>query len=98
MSPQTSDSRVPTWRWRTFPVLAAFVFGLLVASFIDRPDSDFAVGVRIAAVIAAAACLAHIFVAYVIAPRRLRTRTGADGSGDDHAAFEDELIYDDPKH
>jgi len=88
-----SEPSSPAWRWRTFPVLAAFVFGLLVASFIDRPDSDFAVGVRIAAVIAAAACAAHIFVAYVIAPRRARGREPGASAG---AAFEDELVYDDP--
>jgi len=85
----------PTWRWRTFPVLAAFVFGVLVASFIDRPDSDFAVGVRIVAVIAASACAAHIFVVYVMAPRRTRNGNGAGAS--DEAAFEDELVYDDPQ-
>jgi hypothetical protein len=83
-----------SWRWRTFPVLAAFVFGVLLASLIDRPDSGFAVGVRIVAVIAAAACAAHIFVAYVIAPRRTRA-TSTEKAPTDDAEYEDELVYKD---
>lgn len=87
--------RVPSgqgrdWRWRSFPVLAAFVFGALIASFLDRPDTDFAVGVRIVLVIAAAGCLAHIVVAYVIAPRRHDSTVGKPKE----TAYEDELVYD----
>ncbi len=88
-------SRVPGWRWRTFPVLAAFVFGVLLASLIDRPDSGFAVGVRIAAVIAAAACAAHIVVTHVVVPRRSRAPAPDDAALDDDAHYEDELVYDD---
>jgi hypothetical protein len=70
-------------------VLAAFIFGALLASMLERPESDFALGVRIGLVIAAALCFAHIVTAYVIAPRR-----GKAASGGDSETFEDELVYE----
>jgi hypothetical protein len=76
------------WRWRTFPVLAAFVFGALVASFIDQPDSNFAVVVRVMLVLAAAYCVIHIAVVYFMLPRR----EGDDADLD--AGYEDELVLD----
>ena len=78
----------PDWRWLTFPVFAAFVFGALVASFLDRPNTDFAVGVRIALVLLAAYCFIHIITMYLILPRR-RPRS------ERKAKYEDELVYDD---
>jgi hypothetical protein len=81
----------PSWKWRTFPVLAAFIFGALIASFLDRPDTDFAVAVRIVLVLAGAYCFIHVVVTYLILPRRRRIviedRTEPE--------FEDELVYDD---
>jgi peptidoglycan/LPS O-acetylase OafA/YrhL len=86
--PQHEDK---AWRWLTFPVLAAFVFGVLVASFIDRPDSDFAVAVRIVAVVLSAACLAHIVGRYVIVPMRMR-----GGRADAvQEPYVEELVYED---
>lgn len=83
----------PDWRWISFPVFAAFIFGALIASFLDRPNSDFAVGVRIFLVLASAYCVIHIFAMYVILPRR---RARLDPSSSAH--YEDELVYgDDPK-
>jgi hypothetical protein len=80
------------WKWRTFPVVAAFVFGALAASLIDRPDNDFVLGVRVMLVLAAAYCVAHIAVVYVLLPRR----RGARGSGvGDVVEYEDELVYED---
>ena len=88
-----SDRRTAmSWRWRTFPVVAAFVFGALAASMIGRPQSDFSLGVRIVLVVAAALCLAHIFVAYVIAPRRRGHPSADDESESD---YEDELVFED---
>jgi hypothetical protein len=77
----------PDWRWLTFPVFAAFVFGALIASFLDRPNTDFAVGVRIVLVLLAAYCVIHIVAMYVILPRRVR-RTR-------EIKYDEELVYDD---
>jgi hypothetical protein len=81
--------RLPDWRWRTFPVIAAFVFGALLASLIDRPDSDFALVVRVLLIVAAGYCVAHLFVGYVLVPRRRRPAAGS------RARDEVELVYDD---
>jgi hypothetical protein len=84
------------WKWRTFPVFAAFVFGGLIASFIDRPDNAFVLGVRIALVVLAALCVAHIFVTYAVAQRRRNASTEPSGAGTavDDAHYEDELVYE----
>lgn len=79
------------WKWRTFPVLAAFVFGALAASLIDRPDNDFVLGVRVMLVLAAAYCVAHVLVMYLILPRRQR----AGAADHEIGAYEDELVYED---
>lgn len=83
-----SGSAGAGWRWRTFPVFAAFVFGALAASLIDRPDNNFVAVVRIGLVVLAAYCLAHIIGVYVILPRRRRR------SANDNVEYEDELVYD----
>jgi hypothetical protein len=86
----------PNWRWLSFPVFAAFVLGALIASFVDRPDTDFAVGIRILLVIAAAYCFAHILAMYLVAPR-IRARRGLDNAARPprKEAYEDELVYKD---
>ncbi len=84
----------PNWRWRTFPVMAACVLGALVASFLDRPDTAFAVGVRMALVLAAAFCVAHIFIMYVVVPGRRRARSAVEGGIEDEAEFEEELVFE----
>ena len=92
--PATASARTEddgSWRWLTFPVLAAFVFGVLVASFIDRPDSDFAVVARVGAVVLSAGCLAHIVGRYVILPLRRRGRV-ADAAEEPYV---EELVYED---
>jgi hypothetical protein len=76
----------PDWRWLSFPVFAAFVLGALVASFLDRPNTDFAVGVRIVLVLLSAYCVIHIVAMYVIVPRRTRAKR--------EPTYEDELVYD----
>ena len=87
----------PDWRWRTFPVLAAGVFGALVASFLDRPDTAFAVGVRMTLVLAAAYCVAHMAIMYIVLPRRMRARAadaGVAGEIENEADFEEELVFE----
>ena len=88
------DIRGQRWKWRTFPVLAAFLFGALAASLIDRPDNDLVLGVRVMLVLAAAYCVAHIAVVYLLLPRRRRA-SGAP-AGDD-GEFEEELVYEDER-
>ena len=83
----------PRWKWRTFPVVAAFVFGALVASFLDQPNTDFAVGVRIALLVVAAGCMAHMFVGYVIVPRRMAAR-GIPPRAEEES-YSDELVFED---
>ncbi len=89
----------PRWKWRTFPVVAAFVFGALVASFLDQPNTDFAVGVRILLLVAAAGCMAHMFVGYVIIPRRMAASGMAPRIDEepyaDSAKYADELVFED---
>lgn len=102
-SPVVADSRQrghgPRWEWRTFPVVAAFVFGALVASFLDQPNTDFAVGVRILLLVAAAGCMAHMFVGYVIIPRRMAARGVTprvdEEPYEDSAQYADELVFED---
>jgi hypothetical protein len=78
----------PDWRWITFPVFAAFVFGALIASFLDAPNTDFAVAVRIVLVFAGAYCFIHIVAVYLILPRRRPRQTRK-------AAYDEELVYED---
>lgn len=75
-------------------MLAAFVFGALAASLIDRPDNDFVLGVRVMLVLAAAYCVAHIAVVYVLLPRRRRASGAASDDGGD---FEEELVYEEER-
>lgn len=87
-----SGQEMPRWRWRTFPVFAAFVGGFLLASLISgQPDNDFTLAVRIAALFAAGYILAHFFVVKVVAPRRTRGRDARD-RGDE---WVDEVVYPD---
>jgi hypothetical protein len=72
-------------------VFAAFVFGALLASLIDRPDNNFVAVVRIVLVLLAAYCAAHIIGVYVIAPRRRRSSS----KDADAIEYEDELVYED---
>ncbi len=89
----------PDWRWRTFPVLCAFVVGLLAASFINgRPNNSVAAIVQIAALLGVSYCLAHLFVMNVVVAGRIKRRQQAAERGEQlDEDFEEELVYpDDP--
>jgi hypothetical protein len=90
----------PNWRWRTFPVLAAFVGGLLVGSFAEgSPDSDFEIGVRVIALFGAAYVVIHLIVMNVIVAGRIKRRDAANTSGNDsNGEYEDVVVYPGESH
>jgi hypothetical protein len=93
-SPDPSVS--PTWRWRTFPVFAAFVSGLLIASLLNREtDSAIEGAVQIAALAGASYVLIHLFVMKVLVAGRIRRRTERTLRAEEPAElFEDVAVYD----
>ena len=94
-SGEPASPAAPRWRWRTFPVLAAFVIGLLVASFINgRPSNGAAAAVQIAAIAGFGYVLAHLFVTNVIVAGRVRRRRRAIERGEQPSDdYEDEVVY-----
>jgi hypothetical protein len=86
----------PTWRWRTFPVFAAFVAGLLIASVVNREtDSAIEGVVQIAALVGASYVLIHLFVMNVLVAGRIRRRTERTLRGEEpEELFEDVAVYD----
>jgi hypothetical protein len=88
--------RLPEWRWRTFPVFFAFVAGVLLASLINPPNSDFGYAVQIAALAGFGYGIAHLFVVNVIVAGRLKRRRQAIERGETPPEdFEEELVYKD---
>ena len=88
-------SASPNWRWRTFPVLAAFVGGLLIGSFAEgSPDSDFEVIVRVIALFGAAYVIIHLIVMNVIVAGRIKRRSAAAADDDEaDGEYEDVVVY-----
>jgi hypothetical protein len=87
---------LPQWKWRTFPVVAAFVAGLLVDSLFNPPASDAGTVLRIIALLGAGYVLAHVFVVNVIVARRIKRREEALQRGDDDEdAWVDEVVHPD---
>ena len=84
-------SASPNWRWRTFPVFAAFVAGLLIASIVNREtDSAIEGAVQIAALVGTIYVLIHLFVMNVLVAGRIRRRE--QESVDE---FEDVVVHPD---
>ncbi len=63
-----ASSRVrPDWRWRTFPVFAAFAAGMLVAFLVNEGSANpVAFVVQIAALLGVGYSLAHLIVSNVV--------------------------------
>jgi hypothetical protein len=83
----------PDWRWRTFPVFAAFVAGLLIASLLNfETDNAVEAIVQIVAICGAAYVLIHLVVTNVIVAGRIKRREEqvADDDDDD---YEDVVVY-----
>jgi hypothetical protein len=89
---------LPQWKWRTFPVFAAFVAGLLLDSIVNPPASDGGTALRIVALLGVGYVLAHVVVVNVIVARRIRVREKALAAGDDpDVQWVDEVVHpDDP--
>jgi len=92
----------PERRWRTFPVLAAFVVGLLIASIVNgRPANEAAAALQIAAIFGVGYVLAHLFVLNVIVAGRIRrreaARAAAAGDEDDDGEWVDEVVHPDER-
>jgi len=84
----------PAWKWRTFPVLAAFVVGLTAGAFAGgTADNGFNQVVRVLAILGFAYVLIHLFVMNVIVAGRMKRR-GQQGI-DDHEEYEDVVIQPD---
>jgi hypothetical protein len=98
MSPPRRGSASPDWRWRTFPVLAAFFAGLLIASLLNT-ETDHAVEaiVQIVAICGAAYVLIHLVVMNVIVAGRIKRRDAAIARGEEpEEQFEDVVVYPQP--
>ena len=86
MSPRTR----PDWRWRSFPVFAAFAAGMLIAFVVNEGSvNPVAFVLQIAALLGVGYSLAHLLVTNVIAAGRSR-RAGAPDEGEDVIVYPDE--------
>ena len=84
--PPTTRTR-PDWRWRTFPVFAAFATGLLVAFLVNEGSANpVAFVVQIAALLGVGYSLAHLVVSNVV-------RAGRTTRGHRNEDTEDVVVY-----
>jgi hypothetical protein len=89
---------LPQWKWRSFPVFAAFIAGLLVDSLFNPPASDAGTVLRIVALLGTGYVLAHLFVVNTVVARRIKARQRAIESGERTPAEEewvDEVVHPD---
>jgi hypothetical protein len=93
-----SAPNLPKWKWRTFPVFAAFVAGMLLDSVINPPASGPGTAIRIIALLGVGYVLAHLVVVNVVVARRIKARERALAAGDDpDVEWVDEVVHpDDP--
>lgn len=94
-APGRSAPNLPEWKWRTFPVFAAFVAGLLADSLVNPPASNAGTALRIVALLGTGYVLAHVFVTNVIVARRIKARDRARARGDDDTEWVDEVVHPD---
>ena len=67
----------PDWRWRSFPVFAAFATGMLIAFVVnERTVNPVAFVLQLAALLGVGYSLAHLFVTNVITAGRTRRVRG----------------------
>ena len=100
--PGQSDARrrvTPDWRWRSFPVFAALVAGVLIDSLISPPTNSGGQVLRIVALLGFGYVLAHLFVTNVIIAGRLKRRRKIIERGETpEEDFVEEAIYQDEAH
>ncbi len=90
---------LPQWKWRTFPVFAAFVAGMLLDSVLNPPASGPGTAIRIIALLGVGYVLAHLVVVNVVVARRIKAREKALAAGEDpDVEWVDEVVHpDDPE-
>lgn len=87
---------LPHWNWRTFPVFAAFVAGLLLDSIINPPASGLGMALRVIGLLGAGYVLAHVIVVNVIVAGRIRARDKVLAAGEDpEVEWVDEVVHPD---
>ncbi len=90
------EARVlPEWKWRTFPVLCAFVSGMLIAFLANGATANpLAFVLLIAALLGFGYCIAHLLVTNFLVAGRIRARRASIARGEEQPGdFEDELVY-----
>ena len=82
--PQPTKRRTrPDWRWRSFPVFAAFATGMLIAFVVNQGSvNPIAFVLQLAALLGVGYSLAHLFVTNVITAGRTRRRDREDETED----------------
>lgn len=90
LKPAKTRSR-PDWRWRSFPVFAAFATGMLIAFVVNEGTvNPVAFVLQLAALLGVGYSLAHLFVTNVITAGRTRRSSREDET-------EDVIIHPDDK-
>lgn len=91
----TPERLLPAWKWRTFPVLCAFVTGMLIAFLANAPTSNpLAFVLLIAALLGFGYCIAHLLVTNFLVAGRIRARRASIARGEEQPGdYEEELVY-----
>lgn len=85
---------LPDWHWRTFPVFAALVTGMLIAFVVNEGSVNPAAYVlQIVALLGVGYCVAHFVVRNVIVAGRLRRRDAIERGETLPEDLEDVVVY-----
>lgn len=97
--PAQSGQPYPGWRWRTFPVFAALVVGMLIAFVVNEGSvNPVAFALQLLALLGVGYAIAHIIVVNVVLAGRTRRRREAIERGEpDEDDLEDVVVYDDER-
>ena len=78
-----SASGRPDWRWRSFPVFAAFATGMLIAFLVNEGSvNPVAFVLQIAALLGVGYSLAHLLVTNVLGAGRSRRAASSEETED----------------
>ena len=85
---------LPDWKWRTFPVFAALLTGMLVAFVVNGGSMNpVAYVLQIVALLGVGYCIAHFVVRNVITSGRLRRRDAIARGETPAEDLEDVVVY-----
>ncbi len=86
--------RSPAWKWRTFPVFAALVTGMLVAFVVNEGSvNPVAYVLQIVALLGVGYCIAHFVVRNVIIGGQMRRRDAMARGETPAEDLEDVVVY-----